>query len=109
MTNIKNQEIINKLYLKLEHFVNFIKKRNVNRNKEQAILSDYFYRFLNIHNKNSKTFEDKLKLIDCIKGFYKDKKYQDEFNNIIKKFNFKNLTETNRLLLIQSVYVSMIN
>lgn len=78
--------------------LDYCKKKNFDDYKIQSYLSDTFYRY--IHQ-----FNDDTKLLDCIKKFYSNTEYQKRFDDLIKTYNISKLSENNRLLLIQSIFL----
>lgn len=83
----------------LEFYNNYIKDKHFTIEKLNSLLSDCLFRYI---DKYESTYE-KEKLIDCIKKFNKYK-LDSKFNEFIKHIDLIELSETNRLLLIKSIY-----
>jgi hypothetical protein len=91
--------IVMSLVKMLEFYNNYIKDKQFSADKLNGVLADCLFRYIDaMENDNPKE-----KLIDCIKQFNRSG-LDDRFNEIKQIININDLSETNRLLLIKSVY-----
>jgi hypothetical protein len=74
----------------------YIQQKGLLDNKLQDILSDVFFRY--IHHWEIINDRGKIKLIVCIKEFYKNG-YNDRYDKIFNIIGINNINETNKLLL----------
>lgn len=92
----------NKLDNTIDFYNDYVKNKNYSNDKLQNILSDCLTRYVNIlcHKINIKPEP----LINCIKEFNKSNKCKKRFDEIKNKIILPKINETNRLLLIKSIY-----
>lgn len=83
----------------LQFYNKYIENKQFTNEKLNSILSDCLFRYIDKYE----SIHKKEKLIDCIKYFTKYK-LDNKFNDIRKDIKLIELSETNRLLLIKSIY-----
>lgn len=88
-----------KLVKMLEFYNDYIKDKQFGNDKLNCVLSDCLFRYIDACENGNK----KEKLIECIKQFNR-LKLDDRFSEVKQIIKIGELSETNRLLLIKSVY-----
>ena len=89
--------------VKIIKFYNkYVKKKQFGNSQLENVLSDCLFRYIHLWEiRNEHGIE---KLIDCIKEFHKMDKCKNRFKEMEKLIILPKFNETNRLLLIKSVY-----
>lgn len=86
----------------IEFYNKYVKGKSFGDDQLQNILSDILFRYIHLWEiiKNN----GEIKMIDCIKKYDKSENCEERFDKIIDKLVLPSINETNKLLLMKSIY-----
>jgi hypothetical protein len=95
-----------KLLESIKFYNKYVKGKHFSEEKLQNVLSDILFRYINFWEYKSN--KGKISMINCIKGYNKEKKLKIKYNELIKEIILPSINETNKLLLKKSIYYDFI-
>ena len=98
---MEDHNIKSKLIKTIIFYNKYVNGKQFSDNKLQDVLSDCLTRHTNEWDKYEKK---PIKLIDCIKYFYKSNSCQKRFEKIKDMLILPTINETNKLLLMKSIF-----